>query len=518
MEVDDPAGRLQEPRRTCPSRSHRATPLDHAGSAGAAGALLHATVNTPSQIALVIPRHHTRTASRRRCDQTHRRAPDRPSHPNAVLQTAPMSTRLERTYRFEAAHFLPKVPPGHKCARMHGHSYRIEVTIEGELDPDRGWVIGLSPRSTTTRCALVRLLDHQILNEVDGLANPTSELLAAWWWQHRLAPTLPQLVEVVVAETRGPVALHYREVRDLISWLAPWEPAASSRSTSWGTRGAPFDRARRARGSPAARARSRRRVPAGGEAVRRRDDGTHARHAAGDARALRKSGGLGGGRAWQGRARRRGGPRDPHARAARRHPRPAVARSSPGRRADLALGARSRPAPGRSGSTPRTSTIGSTTASRANTRSMRSTPRSATSAAPTTVRRRSCAATSTRPRTPTRSASCAASPRWPGAARTFKTRGCACVASPIPGEGPTEGITWSSENRLTRVRCARSRSRSTHRLHLRHHAQEGRPWHGPRLSRRPHRARRRRRARDRGERSLRRVRRHPDRTRLTEAR
>ena len=51
-----------------------------------------------------------------------------------ALQTCAMSTRLERSYRFEAAHFLPKVPAGHKCARMHGHSYRIEIAIEGELD------------------------------------------------------------------------------------------------------------------------------------------------------------------------------------------------------------------------------------------------------------------------------------------------------------------------------------------------------------------------------------------------
>src|SRR5512140_2167243 len=58
-----------------------------------------------------------------------------------ALQTSAMSMRLERSYRFEAAHFLPKVPPGHKCARMHGHSYQIEVTIEGELDPERGWVM-----------------------------------------------------------------------------------------------------------------------------------------------------------------------------------------------------------------------------------------------------------------------------------------------------------------------------------------------------------------------------------------
>src|SRR4051812_2257031 len=63
------------------------------------------------------------------------------SEPQRVLITAVMRTRLERSYRFEAAHFLPKVPPGHKCARMHGHSYSIDVAIEGEIDPERGWVM-----------------------------------------------------------------------------------------------------------------------------------------------------------------------------------------------------------------------------------------------------------------------------------------------------------------------------------------------------------------------------------------
>ena len=94
-----------------------------------------------------------------------------------------MRTRLERSYRFEAAHFLPKVPPGHKCARMHGHSYLIEVAIEGELDPERGWVMDFARDRRATPTPLVQQLDHQVLNEIEGLANPTSELLAVWWWQ-----------------------------------------------------------------------------------------------------------------------------------------------------------------------------------------------------------------------------------------------------------------------------------------------------------------------------------------------
>jgi 6-pyruvoyltetrahydropterin/6-carboxytetrahydropterin synthase len=111
-----------------------------------------------------------------------------------------MQTRLERTFRFEAAHFLPKVPPGHKCARMHGHSYVIDVAVEGPIDPELGWLIDFAEIDDKVQ-PLIKKLDHQVLNEIEGLANPTSELLAVWLWQ-RLAGTLPGLAEVVVSETQ----------------------------------------------------------------------------------------------------------------------------------------------------------------------------------------------------------------------------------------------------------------------------------------------------------------------------
>jgi 6-pyruvoyltetrahydropterin/6-carboxytetrahydropterin synthase len=110
-----------------------------------------------------------------------------------------MRTRLERSYRFEAAHFLPKVPPGHKCARMHGHSYLVEVAIEGSVDPERGWVMDFAEIDEHVT-PLVRQLDHQVLNEIEGLPNPTSELLAVWLWD-KLAPRLAGLCEVAVSET-----------------------------------------------------------------------------------------------------------------------------------------------------------------------------------------------------------------------------------------------------------------------------------------------------------------------------
>jgi 6-pyruvoyltetrahydropterin/6-carboxytetrahydropterin synthase len=82
---------------------------------------------------------------------------------------------------------------------MHGHSYQIEIAIEGEVDPDRGWVMDFAEIDEHAQ-PLVRRLDHQVLNEIDGLANPTSEHLAAWWW-HKLAPSLPGLSEITVSET-----------------------------------------------------------------------------------------------------------------------------------------------------------------------------------------------------------------------------------------------------------------------------------------------------------------------------
>jgi 6-pyruvoyltetrahydropterin/6-carboxytetrahydropterin synthase len=110
-----------------------------------------------------------------------------------------MRTRLQRDYRFEAAHFLPRVPEGHKCARMHGHSYQVTVVIEGEVDAERGWVMDFAAIDEHVT-PLVRALDHHVLNELDGLDNPTSEHLAAWLWA-RIRTGLPLLIEVQVAET-----------------------------------------------------------------------------------------------------------------------------------------------------------------------------------------------------------------------------------------------------------------------------------------------------------------------------
>ncbi|WBB72589.1 6-carboxytetrahydropterin synthase QueD [Micromonospora sp. WMMD1128] len=103
-----------------------------------------------------------------------------------------------REFTFEAAHRLPHVPEGHKCARLHGHSYRVEVHVRGEVGASSGWVMDFGDIKTAFR-PLLDQLDHYYLNEVPGLENPTSEMLAQWIWA-RLVDQLP-LSAIVVRET-----------------------------------------------------------------------------------------------------------------------------------------------------------------------------------------------------------------------------------------------------------------------------------------------------------------------------
>jgi 6-pyruvoyltetrahydropterin/6-carboxytetrahydropterin synthase len=110
-----------------------------------------------------------------------------------------MRVRLSKTFHFEAAHDLPTFPPGHKCRRLHGHSFRFDVVVEGEVDPANGYLIDYGDISKMVE-PLVKRLDHYYLNEIEGLSNPTSENLAKWLWDG-LKPTLPLLSLVIVHET-----------------------------------------------------------------------------------------------------------------------------------------------------------------------------------------------------------------------------------------------------------------------------------------------------------------------------
>jgi 6-pyruvoyltetrahydropterin/6-carboxytetrahydropterin synthase len=104
-----------------------------------------------------------------------------------------------KVFQIEAAHSLPNVPPGHKCARLHGHSFRIEIHVSGQPGRESGWVMDFADLKTVFQ-PLFDQLDHRCLNDIEGLENPTSENLARWIWA-RLKPRLEPLSKVVVQET-----------------------------------------------------------------------------------------------------------------------------------------------------------------------------------------------------------------------------------------------------------------------------------------------------------------------------
>ena len=110
-----------------------------------------------------------------------------------------MHVRLSKTFHFEAAHDLPTFPDGHKCRRLHGHSFRFDVVVEGDVDPAKGYLIDYGDIKRVAE-PVVKQLDHYYLNEIEGLHNPTAENLARWIWL-KLKPALPVLSAIKVYET-----------------------------------------------------------------------------------------------------------------------------------------------------------------------------------------------------------------------------------------------------------------------------------------------------------------------------
>ncbi len=108
---------------------------------------------------------------------------------------------LFNVFHLECSRRLPCLPAEHPCSRLHGHSFRVEVRLRGPLDPEFGWVCDFADVQEAWQ-PIHAALDHRCLNEIPGLENPTSELLAVWLWD-RLKPTLPLLAKVVVMETHA---------------------------------------------------------------------------------------------------------------------------------------------------------------------------------------------------------------------------------------------------------------------------------------------------------------------------
>jgi len=110
-----------------------------------------------------------------------------------------MKIELRKSFQFEAAHLLPRLPKTHKCRRLHGHSFKVEIVVAGACDPKLGWLMDYADIAKAFQ-PIWEKLDHRYLNEIPGLENPTSENIAAWIWK-KLKSKLPLLTEVVVAET-----------------------------------------------------------------------------------------------------------------------------------------------------------------------------------------------------------------------------------------------------------------------------------------------------------------------------
>jgi len=106
---------------------------------------------------------------------------------------------IYKEFIFEAAHHLPNVADGHKCGRLHGHSFKVTIFVDGPVDENSGWVIDYSEISAVFN-PIWEQLDHHYLNEIEGLENPTSEVLVKWIW-HRLKPQLPVLSKILINET-----------------------------------------------------------------------------------------------------------------------------------------------------------------------------------------------------------------------------------------------------------------------------------------------------------------------------
>lgn len=117
----------------------------------------------------------------------------------AWVNFAATTMEIYKEFSFDSAHFLPNVPEGHKCKNMHGHTYKLKVFIQGEIDPHLGWIMDFKELKDKL-APVIDQLDHRLINDIKGLENPTAENITVWIWQ-QIKPVLPQLSKIELYET-----------------------------------------------------------------------------------------------------------------------------------------------------------------------------------------------------------------------------------------------------------------------------------------------------------------------------
>ena len=106
--------------------------------------------------------------------------------------------KIFKNFTFDSAHFLPNVPEGHKCKELHGHTYRLTVILESELVKKLDWVVDFAEVKNVIN-PIIDSIDHKLLNDIEGLQNPTCEIVAIWLW-NKIKDELPQLTKIELSE------------------------------------------------------------------------------------------------------------------------------------------------------------------------------------------------------------------------------------------------------------------------------------------------------------------------------
>ena len=101
-------------------------------------------------------------------------------------------------FDFAAARYLPNLSASHRCHRLHGHTFHVELTIRGEVGRDTGWIVDFDDVDRIIG-ELKDDLDHRQLNDIPGLENPTTERVAEWLWA-RIVARFAGLYRVTVQE------------------------------------------------------------------------------------------------------------------------------------------------------------------------------------------------------------------------------------------------------------------------------------------------------------------------------